>query len=573
MKTGKKQPENRPRPEAPAESAPARPRRLGWLAAPALAALTVLAYFPALRGLFLFDDRTLPMLNPTLSDTFSSLLVRGARAATNMSLLADRKLWDLNPFPYHVENLLLHLLNALLVFFIVRKMVEKVRPEGARPAAWFAAAVFLLHPLQTEAVSYIASRSEVLCVFFSYATWLAFLSRRGLDWGRALAVLALLGLGVVSKEPAVAMVAVLALTDYYFHPGFSFKGVFENWRLYGPLVAGAGLAGLRFYEIGSREGSAGASLGVTPVDYFLTQMKAIWIYLRLLLVPAGQNLDHSFPMQKAPGDWLSWLGLAALVGLVAAAWLWRKAYPLASLGTFTFLLLLAPTSSLLPIADPLVERRMYLPMIGLLLVASEALARLEMRRWMYWGFAAFCVLLTFLTVQRNFVYSAPETMWEDSVRANPANFRARFQLGFAYYEMGRCTEASQQYAEAARLRPTDYTLLVDWALALECSGQVEEAAARLKDATKLELNAHAWAVLGMVYGKHNRNNEALEALAQALTIDSHHVMGRIYRGNVLLNMKRPADAITDFDFALEGEPDNEQAIQGKALAQQALAGK
>lgn len=544
-----------------------------WWVPLALGGAALIAYLPALGGPFLFDDRALPMLNPTLSDTFRSLLERGVRAATNISLLADRRLWDLNPVPYHVENFVLHCLNAVLVFLIVRRIVEKSGRRGAPLAAGFATTLFLLHPLSTEAVSYIASRSEVLCVFFSYAAYLAFLSQRSLDWGRAVCVMFMLGLAVVSKEPAVAVVPVLALTDYYFHADFSLRALASNWRLYGPLVAGASLAGLRFYEIGSREGSAGASIATTSLDYFLTQTQVIWIYLRLFVLPFGQNIDHAFPMAKAPGGFLSYVGLAALLIVAGAAWLWRRRFPLASLGVFVFLVLLAPTSSFLPIADPLVERRMYLPMIGLLLVVSEWVCRLQAGRGRLLALCAVALLLAVLTMNRNSVYAAPEAMWSDSVRANPSNYRAQFQLAFAYFDAGRCAESVDHFDAASRLRPHDYTMLVDWALALDCAGRAEEALARLRQATKVETSPHAWAVMGMVLGKQNRNDEALDALREALSLDTNNTPARAYRGNVLLNLGRPAEAMADFEVALQFQPDFAPALRGKAAAERALAGK
>lgn len=164
--------------ETEAVKAPAAAETQGGLpawAGLALALAAVAAYLPALSGPFLFDDLNLPMLAAN-ADTIPWIfyLRRGVRAVTNLSLVADKTLWGLNPAPYHVLNLLLHLVNGWLVFGIVKKLLERAGRGSARAAA-FGAGLFLLHPLQTEAVAYIASRSEVLCALFAYAACYVFL--------------------------------------------------------------------------------------------------------------------------------------------------------------------------------------------------------------------------------------------------------------------------------------------------------------------------------------------------------------------------------------------------------------
>ncbi|MBI5280279.1 MAG: hypothetical protein HY858_01265, partial [Candidatus Solibacter usitatus] len=429
---------------------PAPPAGLPWWLGPALALAALIAYLPALNGPFLFDDLSLPMLNSANALKVSGYLARGVRALSNLSLLADRALWDLNPFPYHLQNLLLHLASALLLFLVVRSLAGRLGRGRASATAAFAAAVFLLHPLQTEAVSYVASRSEVMQVFFALLAYWIFLNAgtQAIGWGRAAAILASLGLGVLSKEPAVAMVAVFLLTDYLFNPGCSLRGIRANWRLYAPLAAAAAAGGAFIYRIASREGTAGAGIGISPADYLCTQFQVIWVYLRLFALPYGQNLDHAFPVVKAPGDALSWLGLAGIVLLLAAAWAGRKRYPLAALGVAAFLVLLAPTSSVIAIADTLVERRVYLPSLGLALVLAEVVSRIKPVRGQTAWLSAIVLALAALTMGRNNVYGSTTAMWKSAVDASPGNYRAQFQLAYAYYEQGRCTEAADHYGVA-----------------------------------------------------------------------------------------------------------------------------
>lgn len=575
MKNSKRNPESRPR-KAP-EVERAEPAGLPWWAPLSAAVLALIAYFPALSGPFLFDDRNLPMMAQGRGINYLEFLRRGARALTNISLLADRDMWGENTTPYHVENFLLHLANSALVYFVLKALLEHAGRTGRRvaAAAGFSAAVFLLHPLQTEAVAYIASRSEVLSVFFSFAALLVFLRRKetAVSWAHAVMVLLLVGLGAVSKETAVAMVGVLLLTDWYFNPGFSFEGIGKNWRLYLPLVAG-GLAGGSFvYRLASREGTAGSSLPFKPIDYLCTQFQVVWDYARLFVLPYGQNLDHGHPIVKAPGDVVSWFGLAAIVAVVGAAFWWRKDYPLASLGALTFFVLLTPTSSILPIADAMVERRVYFASLGLLLIVCEVVSRWTLNAGKVAALTTVTVVLGVLTMFRSELYTSTQAMWVESVKENPRNYRAQFQLAFSYYEKGECTQSLEHYKAASLLQKPDYRLLVDWALALDCADDVPGAIARLKEATKLENTSTAWSTMGMIYGKRNQPDLALEALNHALSLNKRDAMTWVYRGNVYYTLGQPQRALEDFEAALVRDGSNPAARQGKAAALTALGRK
>ena len=538
----------------------------------ALALAAVAAYIPALSGPFLFDDLNLPMLTAQADVlTWTFYVRRGVRAVTNLSLLADKTLWGLNPAPYHALNLLLHLINGWLVYGIVKKLLERAgrTPAAAQWGAWFGAGLFLLHPLQTEGVAYIASRSEVLCALFAYAACWVFLHSKeeeGAALGRTAAILLLLGLGMASKEPAVAMAGVLLLADVWFGEGLNWRRAMGNWKLYGALALGGLAAGYKIYQIVSREGTAGASAAVSRADYLVTQFKAIWVYVRMVFVPAGLNLDHAYPVTKAPGDALAWLGLVGLAAVIVGAFAWRKRYPAATLGALTFLVLLAPTSSVVPIDDRLAERRVYLGFVGLALMAAEFVSRMNEERWKQAALVGVLAVLGLATAVRSSAYGSAEAMWASSVSANPENGRAHFQLAYVYYTQGRCGEAAAQYGDAAKYGKTDYRLLVDWGLALDCAGDSQGALEKLRAATGLERDSHAWSVMGMVLAKRNETAKALEALNKALEINSSDEAARVYKGNVYVMMGQPAAAAAEFDEALKINPANEAALQGKRAA-------
>lgn len=559
---------NKPAPEASKPpKTPAAPSAVWtWWPLPALLAATLAVYLPAMSGPFLFDDLSLPILSGRPPDEWTFYARRMIRAIFNLSLLADYHLWGLNPAPYHWLNWFLHAANGFLAFLILRAFKVSHR------LSVLCAGIFWLHPLQTEAVSYIASRSEGLSVLFSYSALLLFVSRdrqAPLSWSRTLGILLLMGLGVLSKESAVAMAGVFVIIDLLEG---RLRRLLSNWKLYLPMAAGGAAAAYHFIRIASREGSAGFGLqGVRPLDYLWTQFQCIPIYLRFYVLPWGQNLDHGFPLAKAPLDFLSWVGLAFLATLAGLAWRYRATYPLLLPGLLTFLILLTPTSSIVPIADTLVERRMYLPFIGLLLATAALLERMAWNAARGAGAIAILALLAGLTGARNQIYTSSIAMWQDSIKGNPKNARAHFQLGYAFYREGRCAEANKHYETAAALNKPDYELLVDWALSLDCAGSSEAAVEKLRAATALKKDSHAWATLGMVYGKTGRPVEALDALNQALAINRRDANALAYRGNVHLVGGRIAEAIADFEAALRISPANTIAAQGLAAARAAQA--
>jgi len=541
----------------------------------AILAAAFLAYLPALRGPFLFDDRGLELFLQS-PPPLSVLVQRGARLITNLSFLAEARLAGLNPQSFHLTNLVLHLVNGSLVHLILTALLQRRGPLGAaeRFAAAAGAGLFLLHPLATESVAYISSRSELLCALFAYLAFLLFVrspAGQTMPVSRALAVTVLLGLGVLSKEPAVAMAAVFVVFDLLDGESASLRPLLSRWKLYVPLLTAAAALGLRLYRVLSAEGSAGASGKHAPLDYLLTQFEVIWRYFGLVLLPAGQNLDHLHPVVRAPGSFSVWAGLISLAALLALAWRFRRRYPLAFFGLLFTLILLAPTSSVVPIDDAMAERRLYLGFPGFSMIAAEFLLRLRPAIAVQGAVGAVFLILATLTWNRAALYQSAVSMWENSVGANPKNYRAWFHLGFAYYEQGRCADAVQAYEKGAALKPQpDMTLLADWALALECAGRLDDAEKRLREALLIERHPHSITLLGRVLAKRGQLDLALETLNEALRLNPSDANALAYRGNVYLLRQQPEQALADYEAALRLQPGDPAAMKGRESALRAL---
>jgi tetratricopeptide (TPR) repeat protein len=442
----------------------------------------------------------------------------------------------------------------VLVALICARFLTWVKVDGRRRdvLAVFAGALFLLHPLQTESVAYIASRSEVLSVFFCFAAFALFLynGEGAMKWPRALAIVVLFGAAVVTKEHTVMLPALVLLTDYFWKRG----GLRKNAILYGMFaLVGAGGAAVVLRTLRYADTAGFGIKGLSPGTYFFTQCRVIWMYVRLFLLPFGQNADPDIPLSRTLLDHGAIAGLLGLIAVVTAAWIYRKRWPLATFGVFVFLLLLAPTSSFVPIKDVLAERRVYLPFLGLLLICLEFLRRLRTEQ-IVWTGAAIAVACATLTYQRSQVWASPLALWQDTVAKSPRKMRPRFQLAYAYYEQRQCQQAAQEYEVASQLEPPDHDLLVDWGLALNCAGRYQEAIYKLQQALMFRKTAHVYAELGMVYAKSGRVQEALQALAQAEKLNPRFEMIYVYRGNIAELVGDRAAAAREYQRALVIRP-------------------
>jgi cytochrome c-type biogenesis protein CcmH/NrfG len=559
----------RQRSSSPVEPKPAQ-SFLWWPWAAAPAALFVLfeVYGPATHGPFLLDDRSLPFMSPHLQNEPLYYWVLSARPLLMFTYWIDHTLSNLEPYGYHVTNLVLHFLAAIVLTLIVRRLMEIAPPstltidQRLREAlAVFAGGVFLLHPLQTESVAYVASRSETLSVLFYFSAYCVFLYKNpaeSISIPRTLAVLVLFGAAVVSKEHTLTLPALILLTDL----AWIRQGWRKNLLLYASLLGAGAIGGVFVLRILFRADTAGFSLqGLSPISYFATECRVVWDYVRLLLVPIGQNADPDIPLSSGFTDPWAIAGLLALVAAAASAWHYRKRWPLASLGVAVFLLLLAPTSSIVPIRDVLAERRVYLPMLGVVLIATEVLRAFPFRRVVLTG-SAVLLVYCILTYQRAQLWGSPLTLWQDTAQKSPRKVRPRFQLAYARYESGDCKGASLDYDATSRLGVPDYTLLLDWGLALDCAGNPGAAMEKLRQAASLEPhNAHAYSLMGMVYGKQGRNEEALAALDQAQSVNPHFAMTYVYRGNITELSGNPRAAEELYRKALSFEPNNTAALE------------
>ena len=566
------------KPKSARAEAPATRTWLWCGAALATLAVVFWAYGPAMHTGFLFDDTTQHFALPTASQPLSSW-IGPVRPVLMFSYWVNSRISMEDTSWYHYFNILIHALAGIFVFLVIRRLLEWAGAEESSRTPWaaFGTLLFLLHPLQAESVAYISGRSDSLCGMLSCASFAAFLYRRSpaISWAGVLPVLLLFGAAVLTKEQAVALPALFVLTDFWWNPQTPLRSVRANWRLYAILALGAAGAAALFWKLIVGAG-AGSSAGFAIKDftwyqYLFTQFRAIFAYVFNFLLPVNLNVDWDFPISRGIFEYGAIFGLAALLALAAAAWRYRRAFPLAGYGYFVFLVLLSPTSSILPIKDPIADRRMYLPILGLILIAIDLLRRLKVeRKLLALGAAALMVATALATHARAEVWSDPILLWQDSALKSPNKVRAHFQLAFAYYEQGHFDLAVAEFQRTAELKPPTADLLYDWGLAYDALHQPELALAKLRQSAVLEATAQVFTQIAKVDAGQQRWAEALDALSTAEKLDPKFAITYVFRGKIYLNTNRAAEAAEQYQLALAIDPKVQDGQHDLAIAQSML---
>lgn len=439
-------------------------------AIPLLILAALCAYANSMTGAYLLDDLAWIANNrdlPTLGQfTWSHLDDRWLIAA---SIELNYRLGGINPIGFHLLNLGIHITAGLVLFGIVRRTLLLPLWQGRYTAsadgiAFATALLWLLHPLQTQSVTYVIQRCESLMGLFYLLTLYAVLraAESPRAWLWQLGAIACFFLGLGCKEVIATAPVVILLYDWVFLTQ-SFKETFRRrWLAY---LGMAVILGLFIALTALRLGRPAADVGfgvakATPFTYLMSQAGVLLYYVRLSYWPLGQCLDYfDWPVTTSVSDFVlpgAFVGILVAASLVAVAF--RR--PVGFLGCW-FFFILAPTSSVLPINDLAFEHRMYLSIIPLILLAvllgKEIVARLCERAGLSIGLAHGLQVLVLLivagtlgvlTFQRNTVYHSPYAMWQNVLRQRPENIRAIINVA-KYAPPSRREEEGQALIERA----------------------------------------------------------------------------------------------------------------------------
>jgi tetratricopeptide (TPR) repeat protein len=496
------------------------------------------------------------------------------RPLVNLSLALNYAFDGLNVTSYHVFNLVTHLLAALVLFGIVRHTL-RAPPLHARYGdhasglASAAALLWVVHPLTTESVDYTIQRTELLMGLFFLVT--LYCSIRSFEspgkWSWSIAAVGAFALGMGSKEVIVVAPAIVLVYDWVFHSPSLWDAIKRHYRLYAGygvvVVLYVLLVGTRLRWVIERLGSR----VITPWEYAKTECGVVVHYLRLAFWPDALAADYTgWPIATSV---VSVLPSLVAIGALLALTLWGlvRRRPLVLLGVW-FFAILAPTSSFKPLPSEIAaERRMYLPLMAvvvLVVLAGHALLRdLGAPRGV--GAAVVAILavtLSLVTMRRNDDYRTTFSFWSDAVAKRPDNPRARMWLGNYLYENGRITEALQHLTEAARLQPGDADAQYSIGVVLGSMGKTDQAVDRYREALRINPeNASAHNNLGIVLAGRGEIDEAIHQYREALRILPGHANAHYNLALALISQGLTIEATEHLETAIRLQPDFAEARQ------------
>jgi len=492
-----------------------KPRRLAAFLLP-LFFMAAAAYYPALKaGYVNWDDPAYTLENPlvrelsaaNLKAVFTNLRVANYHPLTDLSLAAESAVFGESAAVHHAGNLLLHALNAVLLFFLVFSLA------GKPWAAFWAALLWAVHPVQAESVCWIAERKNLLYSFFYFAAVLAYLRHSRAPGRFTLAAVGALFLAsLLSKASAVTLPFVFLLLDAYLKTPYPRRSIAEKAAFF--LAAGLFAA-----VSAAAQGQNGHILTANPLPL-------LSFYLLKVFLPSG--LSALYPYQETSLLLAAHrvLYLAPAGVFAAALWAAVKKDRLAAFGLFFFLLNLLPFLILVPVGPSLAaDRYLYMPLAGLAAAAAAAAGRagrFGSRAGPLLTLAALsaCLLLSKASAARAAVWKSSLTLWRDAARQYPENGVIRINLAEANLAAGRQAEAEALLSAILKKDPSHRKALYNLGTIYARTGRFAAGEALLKSSLVLDPDyAPAWNNLGLALLGLGRPAEAKKAFLVATAVD------------------------------------------------------
>jgi len=560
--------------------------------------LGIVAYSGTFHVPFVFDDVGSILESPVIRNPGHFITNPGAyaghpqrylsRYVGYISFALNYRYCGLDVRCYHAVNLAIHITNALLIYLFLVMTFRTERLEGSSitgQAGWtalLASAVFVVHPVETQAVTYIVQRLASLATLFYLASLVLFIkartanaqkgARRIETYGWYIASLVFALLAMKTKEISFTLPLVALLYEFFFFSGRARKRLIFLlpmllMLLVIPLTEFLDPAG---YAV-SGTGGINSQADITGWDYLLTQPRVIVTYIRLLLLPVNQNIDYDHPVLHSLLD-LRVMGSLVIIlcVLLAALWMYRRAgkghdpvYLFASFGILWFFVTLSVESSVIPIKDIMFEHRLYLPSIGICMTAA-CLCAMTKRRWFAVSVA---VLLLALTCHRNTVWTSELSIWQDALRKSPGKARPHLSVGNAFAGLGQTDKAIAEDRAAINISPNYADAHYNLGLQYSRKGWVDKAIDEYR--TALEINPD------FAYAKDNLGrllDNSVENLRHAIKSDPDNATAYYNLGHALVIKGDLDEAVRQLEAASRLKPEDPE-IRNELGVAYASAGK
>jgi protein O-mannosyl-transferase len=539
----------------------------------ALAAASILVYANTLLNNFALDDFLYIFNNPAVTSPSLKLFFSATkdfnvfRPVTFIALALNWALGTVHPWGYHVVNLLLHAGVTLLLYLLLKKLLENL--AYGITAAWVAALLFAVHPIHTEAVAGIVNRSELLAAGFLLAAWLLHLD----DW--SLPALLCFALAMMAKESAVVFVPLVILGDY----------VRGQWKSFVRYVSVAAVAGLYLAVLRKAQGGHFGEKGISGLDNPLAHLSPVlrisnairvaWKYIGLQIYPAALTSDYSYNAITLYADWKHLLpavvGMALVLGLgIWALWTGRRAWAFA---VGFYLAAFSVTANILtPTGTIMGERLAYLPSAGFCLLVALFWLELEKRnrRVAWYALAVVALLFSARTILRNRDWRDTFTIYSAAVRTVPNSAKSHAGLGEQYLRRNQLQDARKEFQTSLTIYPDFADLIDSYAIVESRLGHDQQALELFERSLALtakdDIDYESVAVnLAAQFMKMGDNDKALKILNDQIAANTND--SRAFSNRAVIRYQRAEypSALADAQAALKLDPTNVQAQRVAAL--------
>lgn len=539
-----------------------------------LVAATLLAYQSVWHAGFIWDDDVYVTDNPLLTASdglrriwFSFDSPSQYFPLTYTSFYLERALWGFRPAGFHWVNIVVHAVNALVLW----RLLARLR----LPGAWFAAAIFALHPVQVESVAWVTERKNVLMGLFFLLTlraWVEFIDSKNLRrWRFYVAALIFYALALTAKTTACTLPAALILILWL-------KRVPINWQRlaqaapFAALAAGMGL--LTIWWERYHQGTRGAIFAIGPLDRILIAARAIWFYLGKLLWPA--NLTFSYPRWMiSASNPSAYLWLLPTAAVIAAIWMTRRITGKSvSVAALFFVTTLSPVLGFIMLYTFrytfVADHYQYLACIGPAALVGAGVAKAmelfqKQRRFILYSVAILLLALGLLTWRQGRIYRNDESLWRDTLAKNPNSWLASNNLGNDLLQQGETDEALEQFNHAIQLEPNLAENHSNLGNAFSQKNEIDLAIAEYKKALALDpAMAEVHFNLANAFRQTGGLEIAIAEYRKAVELKPDYAEAHSNLGYALFQLRDLPGAVAEWQKAVELEPDNPGALNNLA---------
>lgn len=556
--------------------------------------LTLLLYIPALQGGFIWDDNWYVTDNPKLRSTegLARIWVEPRSSPQYYPLVfstfwVEYQMWGLDPAGYHLVNVLLHAVSAVLLYLLLSRL--KV------PGAWLASVVFALHPVQVESVAWITERKNVLSGLFYFGSTLCLFRFFGVNdkgrepshrWWWYGSGLLLFICALLSKTVTCSLPAAMLLVLWWKHGRVRWP---ELLALVPFFIVGVVLGLFTIWLERHHVGAQGLEWQLSFVERFLVAGRALWFYAWKLVWPAELTFNYQ-RWQINAGMWWQYGYPLAVLLVVSLLWAFRD-----RLGRGPLVAVLFFCGTLFPALgffdvypfrfSFVADHFQYLASVGLIVLTVGGLthgaARMPLwpnRTIVALGLLALLLLAT-QTWRQGQIYADSETLWRDTLAKNPESLIAHNNLGSILRQQGKHHEAMVHFSEALRIRPDAVEALNNLGISLDTQGRQEEAVVYFTEALRLKPNyVAAHNNLGVALTALGKLEEAIAHLSEALRLNPQYAEAHNNLGIALTSQGKPEEAVVHFSEAIRLKPQHAEAhnnlgfvLTGQGRLEEAIA--